>query len=301
MSDRDAFLAAIHDAPDDDAPRLVFADWLEENGEPERAEFIRVQMEMRRERERHNNATLRLGKLFLRQKELFSRAWADIARRCGASEIARYSRGFPGRLTMSAETFVAVGLDVVVWIGPQTRVSLCECAGKMGTVANQTSLSHVRLLTIGHGSDENRHSDQDVADFLKSPYLSSLHDLEIRPSHIDESAGTALLSSAVAVAIASSKSLTGLRNLNLSRISIGAEGLAALAGAPQLTPLRVLILSSEGWSRFDIGALLNNHHFANLESLVVVEDVAPAVLDQLNGHFGPGVIRARVIGAGSPR
>lgn len=32
--------------PPDNSPRLVFADWLEENGEPERAEFIRVQVEI---------------------------------------------------------------------------------------------------------------------------------------------------------------------------------------------------------------------------------------------------------------
>ena len=39
----DAFMRAIRAAPDDDAPRLVYADWLEENGDPMRAEFIRVQ------------------------------------------------------------------------------------------------------------------------------------------------------------------------------------------------------------------------------------------------------------------
>jgi uncharacterized protein (TIGR02996 family) len=38
---REAFLQAIIDDPDDDTPRLIFADWLDENGEPERAEFIR--------------------------------------------------------------------------------------------------------------------------------------------------------------------------------------------------------------------------------------------------------------------
>ena len=45
MSDRESFLRAIIEAPDDDAPRLVFADWLDERGEGERAEFIRVQIE----------------------------------------------------------------------------------------------------------------------------------------------------------------------------------------------------------------------------------------------------------------
>lgn len=46
MNDRDSFLRAILAAPDDDVPRLIFADWLDENGEPERAEFIRVQCEL---------------------------------------------------------------------------------------------------------------------------------------------------------------------------------------------------------------------------------------------------------------
>lgn len=41
MTDREAFIAAIIDNPDDDTPRLVFADWLEEHGEPDRAFVIR--------------------------------------------------------------------------------------------------------------------------------------------------------------------------------------------------------------------------------------------------------------------
>jgi uncharacterized protein (TIGR02996 family) len=42
------FLRAIVAAPDDDLPRLIFADWLDEYGEGERAEFIRVQCELAR-------------------------------------------------------------------------------------------------------------------------------------------------------------------------------------------------------------------------------------------------------------
>ena len=45
MSDRDALFNAVLDAPGDDAPRLVYADWLDEHGEPERAEVIRLQVE----------------------------------------------------------------------------------------------------------------------------------------------------------------------------------------------------------------------------------------------------------------
>jgi uncharacterized protein (TIGR02996 family) len=46
MNDGDALLAAILANPDDDTPRLVYADWLQENGQPERAEFIRLQLQL---------------------------------------------------------------------------------------------------------------------------------------------------------------------------------------------------------------------------------------------------------------
>lgn len=43
MSDESALLTAIIAHPDEDTPRLAFADWLDENGDPDRAAFIRVQ------------------------------------------------------------------------------------------------------------------------------------------------------------------------------------------------------------------------------------------------------------------
>src|SRR5262245_25827204 len=48
MSDEKALLAAIWDEPYDDSVRLVYADWLDERGQPERAEFIRLQIERAR-------------------------------------------------------------------------------------------------------------------------------------------------------------------------------------------------------------------------------------------------------------
>src|SRR4051794_29950656 len=44
MSDLDALLQACKDEPFDDAPRQILADWLEERGDPDRAEFIRLQL-----------------------------------------------------------------------------------------------------------------------------------------------------------------------------------------------------------------------------------------------------------------
>jgi uncharacterized protein (TIGR02996 family) len=41
--EEDAFLLAIWNAPGDHLPRLIYADWLDEHGRAEQAEFIRLQ------------------------------------------------------------------------------------------------------------------------------------------------------------------------------------------------------------------------------------------------------------------
>ncbi|MEO2089055.1 MAG: TIGR02996 domain-containing protein, partial [Gemmataceae bacterium] len=46
MTDLDALRLAVLAAPDDDLPRLVYADCAEENGDPEYAAFIRAQIEL---------------------------------------------------------------------------------------------------------------------------------------------------------------------------------------------------------------------------------------------------------------
>ena len=40
-SDGAGLLARILDNPEDDAPRLIYSDWMEENGQEEQAEYIR--------------------------------------------------------------------------------------------------------------------------------------------------------------------------------------------------------------------------------------------------------------------
>jgi uncharacterized protein (TIGR02996 family) len=46
VTDNDAFLQAIIESPEDDNLRLVYADWMDEHGQLERAEFIRVGVQL---------------------------------------------------------------------------------------------------------------------------------------------------------------------------------------------------------------------------------------------------------------
>src|SRR3954451_13941548 len=41
-----SLLQGCKDAPDDGAPRLVLADWLEEHGDADRAEFVRLSVRL---------------------------------------------------------------------------------------------------------------------------------------------------------------------------------------------------------------------------------------------------------------
>src|SRR5438477_11581752 len=45
MSTEAALLRAIREMPDENTPRLIYADYLDEEGHAARAEFIRVQIE----------------------------------------------------------------------------------------------------------------------------------------------------------------------------------------------------------------------------------------------------------------
>jgi uncharacterized protein (TIGR02996 family) len=97
MSDESALLAAIIAHPDEDTPRLMYADWLEEHDQPERAEFIRIQCapdadettgERAAELEERNR-----GRWFPRLPTFAGAAW-------------EFRRGFPEILTIAGQLFM---------------------------------------------------------------------------------------------------------------------------------------------------------------------------------------------------
>jgi uncharacterized protein (TIGR02996 family) len=59
MNEQDAFLQAILDAPEDDTPRLVFADWLDDHSQSAHAELIRIQCARARKPGRDQERDLR--------------------------------------------------------------------------------------------------------------------------------------------------------------------------------------------------------------------------------------------------
>jgi uncharacterized protein (TIGR02996 family) len=48
MNEEEAFRQAIVESPDDDTPRLIYADWLDDHGDADQANLIRVQCRLAR-------------------------------------------------------------------------------------------------------------------------------------------------------------------------------------------------------------------------------------------------------------
>ena len=103
------FLAAIKADMDDDTARLVFADWLQENGDEARAEFIRVQCRLNLSND--NPAD------FAREDELLNANWDRWV--IGFPRWIRkdrfnhpFHRGFINSMTVTGARFLKDGVTV---------------------------------------------------------------------------------------------------------------------------------------------------------------------------------------------
>src|SRR5688572_23664134 len=100
---RDDLLQAIIENPDNVALRLVFADWLLDHGEFERAEFIRVQIELAKLPKVGN----RRPGLEQRETELLARnesEWVKPIRHCAVSWT--FHRGFIAEVTVTNDMYM---------------------------------------------------------------------------------------------------------------------------------------------------------------------------------------------------
>ncbi len=123
MTDRDAFRRAVCAAPDDDTPRLVFADWLDEHGEPKRAEFIRLQCELGQVEEfgpRWRALRERAEKLLGPNREKWSQ---ELAGRKLLN--VEFRRGFVGEATVSSDAG-----QPPPWGRGRPGRSCCRCRGR---------------------------------------------------------------------------------------------------------------------------------------------------------------------------
>jgi uncharacterized protein (TIGR02996 family) len=109
MSDEEALLAAIAAQPEEDTPRLAYADWLDEHGDHIRAEFIRVQIEIARVETLPRMVLNRHVDLFKRQQDLLdNHRDALLGQLAAFSKVAEieFERGFVSELALGVDSLV---------------------------------------------------------------------------------------------------------------------------------------------------------------------------------------------------
>ncbi len=189
MTEREALLRAVIDSPDDDAPRLVYADWLDEHGETEadraRAAFIRLQVEYAR-LDRYDPRRLDLEgqaeALLNAQREGGEpRAWlAGLEDRGVNHHFTSFERGFPTVVQDEPDKLLDRGHEL--WaVAPFFRLSLYEGwrpgENRDAELTRWPYLGRIRSLDL-QGVPS---STDGLAALLASPHLAGLHRLGLYP------------------------------------------------------------------------------------------------------------------------
>jgi uncharacterized protein (TIGR02996 family) len=291
------FLEDIIAHPDDDTPRLIFSDWLEEQGDSARAEFIRVQLE----RASLPEWDARQVRLRLRERVLIEEhgpKWKEELPGIEGITWEEFRRGFVATATFAS--FAALGANAsacwaaapleaasVRWprrdessetippipgLRELSMIGLVVDRREVGRLADAPLLATVRALNIRNcnlGGERFRR-------LVASPHLGNLTALRVPCNSIGSRAVSALFDAV---------SLTSLAELDLSESGsygrsqrygryredpvMEAADLAALARWPGMARLRALTLSGNDTGRRGLRALLRSPHAAGLKALTL--------------------------------
>jgi uncharacterized protein (TIGR02996 family) len=293
MSDSGArgFLEDIVAHPDDDTPRLVYADWLEDNGDSDRAEFIRVQLE----RSHLPEWDARQVPLRLREAALIEQhggGWKRELPRIKGVRWEGFRRGFVATARFNSFEVLAANASACWAAAPIEAVSVRwprhgedvegiePIAGlrelsttaryinprEVSRFADAPLLSTLRALTVRNGSlgiDGFRR-------LVRSPHLNTLTALRVPFNSIGNGAADAL---------GDAGALTSLEELDLSETGsygrygedpiIEPSGVQALTLWSGMSQLRSLNLSGNDVRRDGLRFLLGSPRCTHLKELVL--------------------------------
>jgi uncharacterized protein (TIGR02996 family) len=294
MNTEEAFLHDICDNADDDAPRLVYADWLEErggDGDGERAEFIRLQCRLT---ELPWDDAQRPG-LKRREAQLlkkYGKKWVGpLGRLTKGRELVR---GFVEKVSLDARDFLSHA-DELFRLAPVCMATLSDANYQvLRRLAVCPHLARLRCLAV-HGSMRAG----GVRVLAASPHLANLRGLDVNDTVIEPEGLEALVSS---------PNLPSLTHLALGACRVGSAGVSLLAGSEWSTRLRALDLRGNELEPADLRLLVDSPHLSGLWRLGLwynrLRDEGALILagsdllGQLghlsigNNRFGPEGVRA---------
>ena len=304
MLDHATFLRAIGDNPADDGPRLVYADWLEEQGETARAEFIRVQCELARLAPRRRGR----GRLRDRQKRLLAThrhewlgdvcamvrvvgALSDETRWeslyvSGRDAVVAFERGFVELVDMPVETFVQHSAKILRAASPgdlritgQLHRYTARSQGNRLAAILACELRGIRPHSLGLTFCPM--ATKSWRTLLRSGGLSRLRRLKL---------AACALGNEILPAIASSRRLAALEELHIASNPITDEGLFALAESSRLGELRVLRINEsryyEAYSLAGLIELAESPRLPKLAEIHVAGNIREPQVDFFHRRFG---------------
>jgi uncharacterized protein (TIGR02996 family) len=254
MSDEKALLAAITAHPLDDAPRLVFADWLDERGgkgNAARAEFIRVQCE----RELLPPSDPRYPALEKREKSLL-KAWkarwlAPLGKR---KPDVEFSRGFPVPALKNRTVNGLAGLtESDLAAAPLWRYHYTVYRDDLDTVLGWPLLHRIATLHLGGPQKAGWAEQIAVCGGLRNVTDLALNHVPLKPTDLK----TVL------------DAWTGrrLRSLLVNNCPVGDEGITLIATHPATANLHSLYahtakITGRGMEAVAAGPNLDRLHLA---------------------------------------
>ncbi len=217
----DAFFDALRADPDDDTTRLVYADWLDEQGEADRAGFIRLAVRLERLREdhparptllsRYNDLRLTHGPAWLGQRP---DSLEDVGYHVGLVCHAVFRDNAP---VAEIESFLARHPIRTLTVGGEKTVR---------DLARSPVLERIRCLVVRHGLGRRRARLLD--ELFNSPFWRQLDELHLAGEVVDNHLARVLVSTLA---------LGSLRALRLDHTRLDDAGVVHLLEPPALPHL----------------------------------------------------------------
>ena len=298
-TDRNALLAAICAQPDEDTPRLAFADWCDEHGEPERAEFIRLQFEAERHAE-HTPARMdaeeRLSALLERNRPAWIAGVPDWALDPKwLPEVRHFRRGFLHQVDVKSEDLLASS-DALFAAAPIRKAEIRAIRDGGVALASSPALGRLASAEIGFAE-----APVDLPALLASPHISGLVSLGLAlhgPPFPNAPFWETLpmLDDGGARTIAGCVALAQLKALNVPVGTIGSDGIGVLAESSHLSSLEKLDIRA---NPIEDDGLVRLAHSPLLTRLTELDLYATRIGDRgLRAFLDAGPIRLRGIHLG---
>lgn len=277
QTEAEAFLQRVRAYPDEDAPRLIYADWLEEQGATgapnwsrKRALFIRVQIALAKltdesdSDETHVSAKERvereaarqklLGHLTVLQADLLSAYGSDWTLPFrGLATGHRFRRGFVEEVNVVALQWIRHAPELFA-AGPVRHVHLLDLGSNLPLAFQVPYLSRLVALTVF-----GQHASLPLARAVAgSPHLAGLRHLYLGRNRFEDKSADHLATSSI---------LGNLEELDLSDNEIGETGARSLATSAHLSSVRYLELSNNRLGPTGAEALAGSERLASLHKL----------------------------------